>query len=210
MSELGLLLSGVLFVGGLTATARGLRPVGRPRTFELSFPRGATVDQTSAAMRSIAGLLPPLWRRMLWRSPTVAFEVRADHARIAHYLIVGEAQATYTLAQLSAAVPGLRVIEREGLVRPPIHLAREMRLKGDGGLRTDAAPATTASVLAALQPLRRDEHVVVQYVVSPIGRPVLERVGAWLGPREPTPLRPSVRSLSSPVRRLVFEISERR
>ncbi len=174
----------------LVAVGRILRRDGEPRVFEVVFPRDVTEGQVIASLRTITGLLPPLWRRALVGSPTVTLEVWATHAGITHRLLVGAAQSPYVVSELSAAVPGVRLTEVASGAEPTLRLARELRCVGDGALRTDAIAATTTAVLSSLQPLHRGEEVVVQYVLSPVGPPLLERLGKLvLPPRDPDPIR---------------------
>jgi hypothetical protein len=149
------------------------------QTYELLFPRSVTVDQAVAAFRMIGGLLPPLWRRAISGSPTIALEVQADQHGIKHYLIVGRGQSAYVLAELAAAVPGVRIDESAAPEVNP-RLARELRSVGTGDLRVAATEQTTAGVLAALQ-VGRDQTVVVQYIVGPIGPPLLHRFEHLIG-----------------------------
>lgn len=146
--------------------------------FGLTFPRGVRPEQAVAAVRALAGLTPPWWRR-LFGGPMVSVEVRARAGRIDHVLTMPASRADYVLAAFRAAVPGLRVAAAEG-PSVTMSLARELRRRGPGQLRTDAVEASNTGVLAALQPLGRGERAVAQFVIAP------------LGPR----LLPSLRSLA--------------
>jgi len=167
-----------------------LRDTPDRRLYVLAFPRDLTPDQAVAALRSLGGLLPPVWRRFTQGTPSVAFEVRATHSGMTHLLQVPVAQAPYVVAELSAAMPGLRISALEAAADPEWTLARELRVTGRGALRTDATPATTAGLLATLQPLRPSEAVVVQYVVSPVSASVWSRLAALLAPPETRPTPP--------------------
>ncbi len=135
----------------------------------LTFPRTISDTEAVAAFRSLTGLLPPWWRR-IFGAPVAILEAHASPSGIAHVLRLPAPRADYVLGSLRAALPGLRVSDKHVPSLPEPALARELRLAGSGGLRTDAGPATNANVLAALQPLVGKERIVVQYAISPIGR----------------------------------------
>lgn len=191
MSDLVLAIAvGVLALGVLRRVAE--RTTERT-TVELTFPRDLKVEQAVDALRALTGLLPSWWRRLLGL-PTVTLELVAARTGIRHLLTVPIARAEYVLGALRAALPGLRVSDIEDRVRPPLDLARELRCAGRGTLRTEASVATSAGVLAALQPLKQTETVTIQYVISPLGRrllPSLRRLAAalWELPDEPIDLR---------------------
>lgn len=158
------------------AVGRMLAESGDPVTVRLTFPRTVSFEQVISAVRALAGLLPPWWRRA-FDVPAVTLEVRAGADGIGHVLTVPSSRAEYVLGALRAAIPGLRVSEQNAPPLPAVDLARELRAGGSGRLRTDAASAT--GILAALQPLMGSEHAVVQYVIAPTGRPPL----VWLADR---------------------------
>jgi len=179
----------LMAAGSAAMVARALRRPEERRSFVLAFPREVTPDQVTAALRSVAGLLPPWWRRLVAGMPVVVLEVRADRAGITHALSVAPANARYVLGAFSAAIPGLRSVEADLASVPAFGLARELRRVGPGALRTDAVPATTAGVLAGLQPLGRGEHLVVQYVLSPVAPSALAHLAFLVTPREERPDR---------------------
>lgn len=181
MGDAGLLLVATFVLALVVVSGRMRQPLD-PRRLELRFPRDVTPERAVTAIRSIAGLLPPWWRRLIVGTPSVAFEVRATNHGITHLLTVGRGQAQYVVSELSAAIPGLRVAVAPDAPTAAPSLVRELRVTGPGSLRTDAIAATTTSVLAALQPLRRDEVVSVQYVLTPRGESVLLRLLSRLVP----------------------------
>lgn len=189
MSELGVLIVVAASPVVVVAARQALRRDAEARTFTLAFPRDVKPDQAVTAVRSIGGLLPPLWRRFLGETPAVTFEVRADSSGITHLIRVEPGHARYVISELSAAMPGLRVGDADPRVDPGWTLVRELRVSGRGALRTEVTAATTTGLLATLQPLRRGEELVVQYVVSPVGTPVLIRLAALVAPREERPVR---------------------
>lgn len=192
MSEL-LAVALLLGIGaGILSAAR----LGAARTqVRLTFPRSTTTAQAVDACRSLTGLLPAWWRRWIDR-PSVALEVRATPAGIEHLLSLPAGRAEYVIGAFKAALPGLRV---DALDRPEpasFGLARELRYVGTGPLRVEASTATNAGLLAALQPLRRGESVVIQYVVAPLGAAFWPRLTELVGslwrvpeapPRSPEP-----------------------
>jgi hypothetical protein len=152
----------------LAVAARRFAPSGETVALRLTFPRSVTTDQVVAAARSLAGMLPPWWRR-LFGSPSVTLDVQATAEGIAHVLTVPVGRVEYVTGSLRAAVPGLRVADAE-TTPPRFSLARELRVSGAGDLRTDATDSSNAGLLAALQPLAADERAVIQTVITPTGR----------------------------------------
>ncbi|MDX6650010.1 MAG: hypothetical protein QOJ97_1961 [Solirubrobacteraceae bacterium] len=164
----GLLFLAVVGAGALSGARhrRAVAEAGSRRQFRVTFPRGATAEQVRAFMRSLSGLLPPRWRRVLG-APVVVFEVRAERGRITHHLIVPVASRDYVLGQLRAALPGVRT---EAVEATPTRarLALELRTSSaTQALRTDEPEQTAAALLATLQPLAAGEQAVVQWVVRP-------------------------------------------
>jgi hypothetical protein len=131
----------------------------------LTFPRAVSADQALAAARSLAGLLPPWWRRW-FDTPAVTLEARATDAGIEHILTMPAGRREYVLGALRAAVPGLRVEDAAGPAAN-LSLARELRVAGSGGLRTDTAESSTTGILASLGPLEAGERALIQYVIAP-------------------------------------------
>ena len=68
---------------GLVAlgTAMG-RGNGRLEAYRLTFPRDVRAEQVVAFARSLSGLLPPWWRRLVG-GPVVVFEVTSNEHGIA-------------------------------------------------------------------------------------------------------------------------------
>lgn len=136
------------------------------QAFRLTFPRDTKPEQVVAFARSLSGLLPPWWRRLLER-PVVILEVSADQHGIAHRLVASPEHAGYVLAQLQAALPGTSV-EREDIRTIDVRVAAELRVSSRRvPLRTDQPEATVAGMLATLQPRRAGESSVIQWVLSP-------------------------------------------
>lgn len=157
--SLGFGLIAVALAAG-TANARSLQ------AFRLTFPRDTGAEQVVAFARSLSGLLLPWWRRW-FGTPAVIFEVAADERGITHRLIAPTDQAGYVLTQLQAALPGTRV-EKEDPAPTAIGAAAELRVSSRRvPLRTDQPEATTAGLLATLQPRRAGEFSVIQWVLAP-------------------------------------------
>lgn len=159
LTGLGLGLIGLALLAGTSSN--------HLRAFRLTFPRDTRPEQVVAFARSLSGLLPPWWRRLLSGVPSVIFEVAADEHGITHRLIAPAEQAGYLLSQLQAAVPGTRV-EAEGLEPLRVRTAAELRVSSERvPLRTDQPEATVAGLLATVQPRRSGEFSVVQWVLAP-------------------------------------------
>jgi hypothetical protein len=174
MIEVVLIVSASVTLAGVVAFSQLLSNPGGREIVRLTFPRTVSADQALTAARSLAGLLPPWWWRWI-EVPTITLEVQATNAGIEHVLAMPASRAEYVIGALRAAVPGLRV--GGDLVASPVDLslARELHVSGRGELRTDTA-STNAGILATLQPLDTDERAILQYVISPTGRPWL----AWI------------------------------
>lgn len=134
-------------------------------TFRLTFPRSVDPAHVTAALRSVQGLLPRFPDRLVV-TRSVGFETIATAAGIAHYITAPAGKGDLIVGQLRAAIPGLRVTS----ATPPDRyttLARELATAGVGSLRTDTAAESNAALLAACQPLRGSEAVIVQWSLSP-------------------------------------------
>jgi hypothetical protein len=141
----------------------------------LTFPRTASADQAVAAVRSLAGLLPPWWRRW-FGTPAVTLEIHASAEGIKHVLTMPQSRSEYVTAALRAAIPGLRITEADE-TDARFDLARELRPAGSGRLRVDEPEATNTAILASLAPLAEGERVAFQYVITPTA-PLLP-LGTW-------------------------------
>ena len=161
---LGALASGsflLLRIFHLRAEAEGRR------CFAVTYPRGSSPEQVVAFARSLSGLLVPRLMRLLG-SPAVVIETCADHAGISHRLRLPAGAAEFVTGQLRAALPGVRI--EEVADEDPARLRKALELRTSSAtraLRADAPEQSAAALLATLAPLRADERVVVQWVVSP-------------------------------------------
>lgn len=183
MTELAL---GLLVAVALAAVDRTRG--GEDRSdWSLTFPRTATADEATASFRSLTGLLPRWWRR-LTGSPVVLLETRADAAGIGHVLCLPNSSADYVVGAMKAALPGVRLAPLADRPSRSFAVARELRLKGRGDLRTAASAETNATILASLQPLQDGELVVIQYAISPVPQAPFagaQRLGDFLAGRAP-------------------------
>jgi len=170
----GLLAAAAAVCGLLTVRILLAAKAARHReTFRLTFPRSVDPAQVTAALRSIQGLLPRFPDRLVV-TRSVGFETVATAAGIAHHLTVPADKSDLIVGQLRAAIPGLRVVSAVAPDRYT-NLARELVAVGVGSLRTDTAAESNAALMAACQPLRPSEGVIVQWSLSPT-----EPIPGWL------------------------------
>jgi hypothetical protein len=141
--------------------------------FRLTFPRSVDPAQVTAALRSVQGLLPRFPDRLVV-TRSVSFETVATAAGVVHYLTAPAGKGDLIVGQLRAAIPGLRVVPA---VAPDRYttLARELAAVGVGSLRTDTTAESNAALMAACQPLRASEGVILQWSLSPT-----EPLPGWL------------------------------
>ena len=171
---LGLLAAAVGGCGLLAVRVMLALEDGRHReTFRLTFPRSVDPAQVTAALRSVQGLLPRFPDRLVV-TRSVSFETVATAAGIAHYLTAPAGKGELIVGQLRAAIPGLRVVPAVAPDRYT-NLARELVAVGLGALRAEIAAESNAALLAACQPLKASEGVIVQWSLSPT-----EPVPGWL------------------------------
>lgn len=145
----------------------------RLEAYELRLPSGLEVSAVQQWLANVAAMThPPKWS--LLYSPPVGLEVVASQNGIRHYLLVPERNAEKILAGLRAAVPGVRVSETaEYLVqRPRYRVAGELKATSHRRpLGFTRAEGMSASLLASLQPLGRDEAVSIQWIFTSGGTP---------------------------------------
>lgn len=153
----GLAIVGLIGAMRMSEVARWRRELV---AYRLRFPRGLKVAQLVAWLSS----LPP-WSRSAMSS--VGFEVIATAAGIEHRLLIHSSRVESSLAQLQAALPGLRLelLEGDGAA-PPVDLAAELRLTSRVfPLAVERAEASSAAILASLLPLRSREVLRLQWLV---------------------------------------------
>jgi len=134
--------------------------------FVVAFPRTVTAEQVTNFLSVLRGLSSP--RPGIVGRDSAVLELVATKAAITHRLRLPASAATYFVAQLRAAVPGVTVtkLPRKDAALPPVTAGRELRLS-DPTLLAELDPAAVAqSVLAAASGLRGGDIVVWQVVVT--------------------------------------------
>jgi hypothetical protein len=170
-------------VAALEWHSRSLRD-RRWQTMRLHFGRDVTPEAVVAFLDAVAGL---------HRHASVVLEVRADHARIRHYLSSDQATLDTLRASMRALLPSLRLEPAEPMTNVTYRSGRAVRLRGRlRVVRSDGLAEVSAGLLAAVQPLGRDEHLLIRWVLQ-AGRPQ----------RVPQPQDPNGRALPSEHRRLL-------
>jgi len=125
---------------------------------EITFGR----QTDSVAVLSLLGLLAGMTP-----GKTLALEVRADHRGIRHLVEADQATMDTLEGQLRAVLPGVRLIHQQAK-RPPVSLGRRLVLRpADGVLHQDDSASSAAALLAAMQPLREGEAIVLRWLIAP-------------------------------------------
>ncbi|HUD11927.1 MAG TPA: hypothetical protein VMS08_05940, partial [Candidatus Saccharimonadia bacterium] len=172
MTAIDLLFNLSLFAstGILMIRAHQQRQIEQSRkVYDLSFPHNLKPADITSFMRTLAGLLPSA-HRGLFGHTAVVFETWASHDGIRHRLHLPYALAKPVASQLRAAVPGARITLLENEQRSATKITTSTELALTGGLTPLNIPNPTAistAILASLQPLRREEAAVMQWVISP-------------------------------------------
>lgn len=137
--------------------------------YRLAFPRDLDPKAVAAFLAGLSGLAAPRWQQP-FVVRAVVFETTATSAGITHHLLVSHSLALVVLSHLRAALPNVSVSRDEGYQPAAPTLAGELGLSSpDRSLRVDQPETVVAALLASLQPLRRGEQAVVQWVVGPVG-----------------------------------------
>jgi hypothetical protein len=137
-------------------------------TYRLTFPTGLDAEAVTRLLVGVCGLLPPWWRRLVVR-PVVTFEIRGSSSGIEHLLVVSTSHAPAVEAALSAHVPSVRWQPIETGERSELVIGAEYRTSSDRRpLRSDPV-AVSHGLLLSLQPLRHEEVIVVQWLLTPAG-----------------------------------------
>ncbi len=169
MKSLLLLLIGGLSLPASILTVRWLDARRLARTvftYRLRFPRQLRPSDVEHFLRGITGVAAG--PRDFLGQPHVVFELTATSAGITHHLIAAERLVAAVAVQLRAQMGDVR-LERDRAHQPlDPQAVVELRTAGAAGqLRTQEPAATSAAVLAALQPLRDDEELRLQWVLRP-------------------------------------------
>jgi hypothetical protein len=160
----GLAGAGLLYDHTLQAQRR--RIASYPR-FELRFPYGVEGD---GALHFLTDLLAGLPRVAAVRTFDVAIvDVIASEGRIQHFLELPQARVEQARSNLYASVPGARLLEVEKASLSLPSAVVELALTNPYlPLRVDTAAATNRSILAAMQPLRREERLQLSWILSSV------------------------------------------
>lgn len=135
--------------------------------YRLKFPRGLEAEAVEAFLGGLSGLLLPWWKRWLV-SPYVSIEVHASPSGIHHFLLVPRSWASAVEDILQASMPSVRY-ESVDLPFAVLNIGAEYALSDHRRpVRTNAA-SMNAKLLASLQPLRQDEDIVIQWLITPHG-----------------------------------------
>ncbi len=134
--------------------------------YRLGLPRDVSADDVAAWLgHVVSGTHAPRWA--FTTPPPVALEVTATTAGIRHVLLVPEAMSGAVLPALRAALPAVRLEEFPDEVarRPLPEMAAEGRLTSlMRPMAYERAERASAALLAAMQPLRPGEAVVLQWI----------------------------------------------
>lgn len=139
--------------------------------YRLTWPASIDDKQLTTWFTGLAAITHrPSWS--LLPLPPIALETVATGQGIAHVLLVSPRNGGAVLSSLRATVPGVRLTELQDYQRPVMTHALELGVTtSDRPLAADRAAATTAAVLASLQPLPVGAAVVLQTVLTSAGTP---------------------------------------
>jgi hypothetical protein len=133
------------------------------QTLRLQFGRDVTEEMLVAVVECLAGLPP---------GRTVVLDVEANAEGITHYLSGEQATLESLRGSFRALMPSLRLVADKERPAEGFTYGRLLRLRGRlGVLRSDGLVEVSAALLAALQPLGRQERVLLRWWVR-AGRPV--------------------------------------
>ena len=183
MIAAGFFLLAVLAVVALLSIERGAAAAGRgqsTQSFTVRFPRGVEPEQVVAFLSSI----PPASKAKIVDRPPLVFETIATHEGISHMLTLDAGDVERVTAQLQAAIPGVRLQPTTDDV-PDVDQAVALRGASQTfPLAIQRAEATSASVLASLQPLTANETIRVQWLLAGAVVPAVPHrrraTGDWL------------------------------
>lgn len=166
----GLLLFGFVYAASVVEMRHWRRSL---IAFRLYLPRNLSVDDAARWLGTIAAILHPPHRSM-FPLPPVGLEVLATHGGIAHYLLVSPSVRSMLLASVQANLPGARLEEDPAYLYGHCRttIAYEFTLTSRvRPLAVDRVASVSASLVAALQPLEADEHILIQLLVTSAGTP---------------------------------------
>jgi hypothetical protein len=136
------------------------------------FPHEVKPDALRAFFAGLAAL-PPYAPRLVGTRPAVAFETVSTCSQLTHRLAVPERWQGVVTDALRAALPSVRlsVAADEPPVGGAVSTVELGMSHADGSLRVDYPEAVAAALLAALQPLRHGERLIVQWLLAPAPAP---------------------------------------
>ena len=178
MRELILLLHfGLLLIALVVALRANSAVMWRSElvAYSLRLPQGLDVARVAAFFNGLSGLVGTRWRRTV-EMRAVALELVATSDGIRHYMLVPEKQAQSVLAMLRAVLPGVTATpDKTWRPTTPTAAAGLGLSEQHRPLAIDRSAEISSSILAAVQPLRSGERIVVQWVLGPIGPVNVER-----------------------------------
>jgi energy-coupling factor transporter ATP-binding protein EcfA2 len=154
----GLLGIALLGLGGIELHARSTRD-RRFQTVRLQFGRDVTPEAVVAFLDAMAGLP---------HHASVVLDVRASRDRIEHFLRTDRPTVDALRGTARALLPSLRLepVDSEDVVG--YCRGRSIRLRGRlKVLRSDGLPEVSAGLLAAVQPLGANEHLLLRWTLRP-------------------------------------------
>lgn len=137
----------------------------RSAIYDLKFPADLAREDVERFLASLTGLLPPWWRRIV-AQPVVSFELVAEAGSISHRVSIPVAARGYLESSFQAHLPGLRYqpvkpgdpwLPQKAAEYRTNTDARPLRVDGEG---------IAAGILAAVQPLGKDERLIVQWMLT--------------------------------------------
>jgi hypothetical protein len=170
-----ILLAGAALTG-VVLGARALEASSWRRSLSahrMTFPADIDEDMVSAWLASIAAITHrPLWS--LLPLPPVAWEVVATSNGITYYLLTSRKNENSVLSSLRASIPGTRVTEEPNYLRS----RRAVKVAAEATLTSRARPlaltrraGSNSAFLASLQPVPRNNVIVLQWTVTSAGTP---------------------------------------
>ncbi|MFI6401497.1 type IV secretory system conjugative DNA transfer family protein [Streptomyces sp. NPDC050548] len=174
-------LAVVILVGGLAliAAVLGIRWLDARHwakhltAYQLRLPADLSADDVTRWLEIIAGITqPPKWSLLSY--PPIALEVVADRKGIRHYVVVPESLHSKLMGLMRAGLPGARLDAAPEYLssRTPATVAAEAKVTSvSRSLLDGRAEMASSALLASLQPLKRDELVRYQVVMTAVGTP---------------------------------------
>ncbi len=166
----GLAVLGLLFARDLAARRWATTLVA----YKLLLPANLTAGQVARWLAMVAANTYPTRWPAASPSPVTLEISSTASGGIAHYILVAKNGQAKLLASLQAGLPGARIEEApEYLARQPVfRCAGEFTLTSQvRPLNTDQAEATSAALLAALQPVGSACEVRIAWMLASAGTP---------------------------------------